>query len=156
MIEMQNGSGYLSKQYVWGSQYIDELIQIGMATSTTNICVYYFWACQDANYNVIGLVDHTGRLIERYDYTPYGERSVYSHGWNPGDVNCDGSVDQSDYDLIDNHMFEYVTPGDFSSGDCSGDGYVSFADVAIAGNNMGWTRPSLEADPVVSTPRFIN
>jgi RHS repeat-associated protein len=29
--------------------------------------------CQDANYNVTAVVDATGSVLERYDYTPYGE-----------------------------------------------------------------------------------
>ena len=32
---------------------------------------------QDANYNVIGVVNESGRLVERYEYTPHGERTVY-------------------------------------------------------------------------------
>jgi len=31
-------------------------------------------------------VDHTGLLVEWYEYTPYGQRVVYSHGWNPADL----------------------------------------------------------------------
>ena len=32
---------------------------------------------QDANYNVIGIVNETGRQLERYEYIPYGERTIY-------------------------------------------------------------------------------
>ena len=32
---------------------------------------------QDANANVIGIVNETGRLVERYEYTPHGERTIY-------------------------------------------------------------------------------
>jgi len=31
-------------------------------------------------------------LIERYEYTPYGQRTVYSHGWYLADVTQDGKV----------------------------------------------------------------
>jgi RHS repeat-associated protein len=31
----------------------------------------------DANYNVLGVADKTGLLVERYEYTPYGERNVF-------------------------------------------------------------------------------
>ncbi len=31
----------------------------------------------DANFNVLGLVDDQGDLVERYEYRPYGERQVY-------------------------------------------------------------------------------
>jgi len=32
---------------------------------------------QNANFNVIGLADANGTLVERYEYTPYGQRTVY-------------------------------------------------------------------------------
>jgi RHS repeat-associated protein len=32
---------------------------------------------QNANFNVIGLSDADGTLVERYEYTPYGQRTVY-------------------------------------------------------------------------------
>jgi len=35
------------------------------------------YALQDTQYNVIGLVDDTGDLIERYAYDRYGKRTVY-------------------------------------------------------------------------------
>jgi len=46
---------------------------------------------QDANYNVIGLVNNAGGLVERYEYTPYGQRTVYSRGFLMTDVNDDGA-----------------------------------------------------------------
>jgi hypothetical protein len=36
---------------------------------------------QDANWNVLGIVNSTGVLGERYEYTPYGQRTVY---FSPG------------------------------------------------------------------------
>ena len=35
-----------------------------------------FCAMQDANFNVLGLVNSSGSLVERYEYTPYGQRKV--------------------------------------------------------------------------------
>ena len=73
MIETRNGSDQLCKQYVWGMTYVDELVQVGLTLSSGNTsCSRFFHALQDANYNVLGVVDHTGRLVERYEYTPYG------------------------------------------------------------------------------------
>jgi RHS repeat-associated protein len=46
-----------------------------------------YWALQDANYNVLGIIDSSGVLTERYQYTPYGQRKVFfSDGAN--DVGC--------------------------------------------------------------------
>jgi hypothetical protein len=36
-----------------------------------------YWALQDANYNVLGIINWEGTLKERYEYTPYGQRNVY-------------------------------------------------------------------------------
>ena len=56
MIEVRNGSDELLKQYVWGLGYIDELIQIGLPCTEEDIVGYRFCLCQDANYNVLGVV----------------------------------------------------------------------------------------------------
>jgi len=74
MIEERNGSDEVLKTYVWGNEYVDELIQINTHVGETP---QSFWTMQDANYNVIGIVNATGRQVERYEYTPYGQRTVY-------------------------------------------------------------------------------
>ena len=43
-LQRANGSDAAIKQHVWGTQYIDELIQIREGSD-------YYWAVQDANYN---------------------------------------------------------------------------------------------------------
>jgi RHS repeat-associated protein len=79
VIEIRNGSDQAIKQQVWGQQYIDELLQVGLNSnpSAGNTCTTMYWAMQDANWNVMGLVDSTGALKERYEYTPYGQRTVF-------------------------------------------------------------------------------
>ena len=81
LIETQNGSDETLKQYVWGTQYIDELIQIGLNDDPTagdeDDVETFYYALQDANFNVLGIVKHNGDLKERYEYTPYGQRTVY-------------------------------------------------------------------------------
>ncbi len=91
MIETRNGSDEVIKQHVWGTQYIDELIQIGINTDpgddddagtagTQDNCETFYWAAQDANYNLMGLIESDGDLAERYEYTPYGRRRVFING----------------------------------------------------------------------------
>jgi len=95
MIETRNGDNDVLKQHAWGTRYVDELIQIGINTDPTDTednCEDFYYAAQDANYNVIGLVDQTTvkvwdvdhwdtdtvwTLVERYEYTPYGQRTVF-------------------------------------------------------------------------------
>ncbi len=78
MIEERNGSNQTMKQHVWGLTYIDELLQLAANSNPTtgNACSNLFWASQDANFNVLGLVNSSGSLVERYEYTPYGQRKV--------------------------------------------------------------------------------
>jgi len=80
-IEVHDGSDNVLKQYVWGARYIDNIVQIGVnrdpENPTQQDCEWFYYPVQDANFNVLGLVSSTGALIERYEYTPYGERTAY-------------------------------------------------------------------------------
>ncbi len=44
----------------WGLGYVDELVQIGINDDPTDAgeddCETFYWAMQDANYNVLGMV----------------------------------------------------------------------------------------------------
>ena len=109
LIETRNASSMVLKQNVWGLTYIDELVQVAInqdpinaentvdtsgqpVSSNENKCERFFWALTDANYNVMGLVSESGKLVERYEYTPYGGRQVYSHSWFLEDHDDDGVV----------------------------------------------------------------
>jgi hypothetical protein len=57
--------------FVWGLSYIDELVQVAHNTHVNDgtldegKCDARYWALHNANYNVIGLVDSAGVLVER-------------------------------------------------------------------------------------------
>ncbi|MEX0777348.1 MAG: RHS repeat-associated core domain-containing protein [Phycisphaeraceae bacterium] len=91
MIETRDNSANTLKQQVWGLTYIDELVQIAMnddpADEGEQACESLFYAMHDANFNVLGIVDSDGVLVERYEYTPYGQRAVY---FSPGSNDPDG------------------------------------------------------------------
>ncbi len=55
---------------------------------------------QDANYNVTTLTEITGRVLERYFYSPYGqlEAVISSH---PFDYDDDGEMDATDVAAAD-------------------------------------------------------
>jgi len=89
IIETRDGSNNVVQQFIHGTQYIDELVMVRVA-SKGDLYVH-----QDANWNVIGLTDLGGHLIERYVYTPYGELTVHQiTGY--GDRDGDGDVDSDD------------------------------------------------------------
>ncbi|WP_428940189.1 hypothetical protein [Fontivita pretiosa] len=62
IVEIRSGSDVALKQLVWGRQYIDELVQVGVSQellycpADENRCERFFWACRDANWNVLGLL----------------------------------------------------------------------------------------------------
>ena len=58
-------------QYVWHPSYIDALAVRYYDASTSGSQVQHFY-CQDANYNVTTVLDNSGTVLERYNYTPYG------------------------------------------------------------------------------------
>jgi RHS repeat-associated protein len=87
LIETRNGSDVRIKQHVWGTRYVDELCQLTAYPATGDEDPIHYWACQDSNYNVLGVVDSDAVLVERYEYEPYGERTAF---FSPGtnDVGC--------------------------------------------------------------------
>jgi len=91
IIEICNGSNQTLKHYVWGLDYIDELIEVAMNDdpSSDNTVDTHYWATHNANYNVTQLIDSGGDIKERYEYTPYGERVVY---FSPGANDPDASA----------------------------------------------------------------
>jgi RHS repeat-associated protein len=98
MIETRNGSGQVLTQHLWGTQYVDELVQVAHnddpADAGEHDCETAYYALQDANFNVLGLVDAGGDLAERYEYTPYGQRTAFT---SPGsdDALCSSPVMES-------------------------------------------------------------
>ena len=57
---------YTDREYVWGPDYVDECLWQVDRTGTAAFVL------QDANYNVVALVDEQGDLLQQYDYDPYG------------------------------------------------------------------------------------
>jgi RHS repeat-associated protein len=63
-------------------QYVNELVQTAVNSNpgTDNTCDTTYTVLQDAGWNVEGIVASSGNLVERYAYTPYGQRTVYVSG----------------------------------------------------------------------------
>jgi len=91
LLETRNGSEQVIQQHVWGQMYIDELVQVAnngdiigdeeFDPDDPDHDFRGYYAQHDANFNVIGIVNAQGALVERYEYTPYGHRTVY---FSPG------------------------------------------------------------------------
>jgi hypothetical protein len=89
IIETRNGSDEVTLQVYPGTRYIDEVVGLRVKDQGR------LYAHQDANWNVTALTDLTGRVIEQYWYSPYGqlEAHVAAH---PFDFDDDGDVDAQD------------------------------------------------------------
>ncbi len=81
-LEERDGDDQTLRQLVWGRMYIDELVQIGLnddpADSGEAAVESFHYALPNANFNVLAVVDDAGAVVERYEYTAYGERTVYA------------------------------------------------------------------------------
>ena len=133
MIETRNDDSQVLKQHVWGLTYIDELCQIAInqdpdnadtGEATENLCERLFYALQDTNFNVLGILNHAGRLIEHYEYTPYGRRTIYSHDWILGDLDGDLDCDNDDEAILNSQQGSRPA----SMADLYGDGGVFYND----------------------------
>jgi RHS repeat-associated protein len=98
LLEARNDDDLATRQYVWGTQYIDELICIDVDTNSNGDCTddyshetYGFERYrpfQDANWNVVGIwAEHAGQIVERYEYDAYGASRVFK-GWD-ADAACE-------------------------------------------------------------------
>ncbi|HUW58724.1 MAG TPA: RHS repeat-associated core domain-containing protein [Planctomycetota bacterium] len=148
----RDGKGEPLRRYIWGGGYVDELCAIGInqdpedELEDPHVCERFFWALHDANYNVTGLANGRGMLLERYEYTPYGQRTIYSRGYLISDVDQDGDVDQADIDLV---AAEVPSAAPDSINDLDGDGDVDGNDLDIVVADNG---TSLWDDPLVTYP----
>ncbi len=73
-------AGVYTQRYVWSPVYVNALVLrdqdlsgTGLtATGTVGTDFSRLWAVQDANWNVVALVDGSGTVVERYNYAPFG------------------------------------------------------------------------------------
>ena len=163
MIETRNGSEQVLDQDVWSppsAGYVDELLQIARnqdpenaatESAAENLCENFFYVCQDAHYNVLGVTTATGVLIERYETTPYGRRTVYSHGWSPADFDRDGDVDSDDSTAL---LYAIILGTEDIRYDLNGDGDVDTDDNG-AFNLYSDTALPTAGDPLVTTPTLM-
>jgi RHS repeat-associated protein len=95
VLEEYLGSKYTTR-YVWSPVYVNEMIfrdtdTSGTGLTATGTSYQRLFALQDANYNVVALVNSSGSVLERYVYDPfgavtvltgsYGSRSSSSYSW---------------------------------------------------------------------------
>jgi YD repeat-containing protein len=79
LIETHNGSDQVIKHNVWGPTYVDELVQVAANTnpSVDGDMDVFRVILDDANFNIIGIMNDSHDLIERREYHAYGKRQVF-------------------------------------------------------------------------------
>ena len=90
VLEEQSG-GLYTQRYVWSPNYVNEMIFRDTDTSETGLTptgesYTRLWAVQDANYNVVALLNNSGTVVERYDYDPFGAVTVMSSSYTVEDA----------------------------------------------------------------------
>ncbi|MEM6259405.1 MAG: DUF2235 domain-containing protein [Planctomycetota bacterium] len=83
------------QQHVWDNlagHYIDSLAQVANNTTpgTNDTCDQALYALQDVQFNVMAIVDGTGAVVERYEYTLYGQRMLKDEKYAPLSVSAYG------------------------------------------------------------------
>lgn len=77
------------ERYLWDQSYIDTPAMVELDTNTDGTRDYRLWPTYDANFNITALVTDAGKIVERYVYTPYGERLVMNGARNYANSGAD-------------------------------------------------------------------
>ncbi len=81
VLEEQVG-GVTQARNVWSPVYVNALILRDQSSEGDGDLDQRLYVMQDANWNVTGLVDTSGNVVERYVYSPYGVASVLAPDWS--------------------------------------------------------------------------
>jgi RHS repeat-associated protein len=68
--------GQVQARNVWSPVYVNALVLRDQSSQHNGVLDQRLYVQQDANWNVTALVDTSGNVVERYDYTPYGAVTV--------------------------------------------------------------------------------
>ncbi len=78
----RNGDTDPLKQYIWSQRYLHSPVLRFRDADTDGQDIQVHYYLTDANFNVTALADAAGEVIERYVYTPYGQRTLFNADYN--------------------------------------------------------------------------
>ena len=148
--------------------YVDEICQVAInqdpqnvtsGTTTENLCERFFYVLQNANFNVQAVTDTNGNLIERYEYTPYGERTLFTRNWALEDMKDDGQAGIEDLNLLLTRYGDTTCPA--SRADLTGDGAIGGGDtnlllICASGSSLPWSADPKAMRPVQESARGVS
>jgi RHS repeat-associated protein len=80
VLEEQVGSATQARN-VWSPVYVNALVLRDQSSAHNGTLDQRLYVMQDANWNVTGLVDRSGNVVERYIYSPYGVATAWAPDW---------------------------------------------------------------------------
>jgi RHS repeat-associated protein len=95
VLEERVGSA-VQRSYVWSLVYVDSMICRDRDTDANGTLDERLYAVQDANFNVVALIDTSGAVTERYTYDAFGAFTVLTGTW--------GSRSSSSYAWVHQHQ----------------------------------------------------
>jgi RHS repeat-associated protein len=102
----KDGDADVYERYLWGGQYIDELIRRERDSTTDGSFDETHFSSQDGNWNVTALINTDGTVAERYLYDAYGTPTVLDADWS---VDGDGISDVANPILYAGYFFDSET-----------------------------------------------
>lgn len=69
-------------QYVWSPTYVNAMIERDRDSDNNGSLEERVYPTQDTNFNVTALVSSSGTIMERFQYDPYGKRTVLDASWS--------------------------------------------------------------------------
>jgi RHS repeat-associated protein len=81
VLEEQVG-GVTQARNEWSPVYVNALVLRDQSSAHDGTLDQRLYVMQDANWNVTGLVDTSGAVVERYVYSPYGVVTVLAPDWS--------------------------------------------------------------------------
>ena len=165
-------AGRVLSQSIWDSlvpgQYVDALAQVAhnldpgvdhdpATPEVEDLVDTRLYALQDVSggYNILGLVNARGDLVERREYDLYGRMTVYHPAgldfgeFAGADISGDGVIDLGDLVILSNSFGN--ASSSHADGDMNGDGVVDLGDLVILSNKFGDVFRSAN-DPLVTAP----
>jgi hypothetical protein len=75
-------SGTTRMSYVWSPVYIDSMVSRDRDTDNNGSLEERLYPTHDANFNVTGLINTSGTVLERYNYDTFGSQTLKDGGWS--------------------------------------------------------------------------